>query len=147
MVEDDRIPSGTERLSAADLWVAGGWFNRRWEFEDGLVYTGNSEQRDKAVILRAPKPGQGVDRAILDSYAGSYQIAPNVVVTVRRADTRLMANAGEEPPVELVPVSDSEFVIVEGPVKVIFEKDSTGKVTSFRAWQNGREMLAKRLVE
>jgi hypothetical protein len=146
-IEDDRVPGGTERLSPADLWVAGGWFNLRWQIEDALVFPGNSEKRAKAIVLRAPKPGQSITPTILDSYVGAYWIAPGVQVNVQRTDSGLIATAGQDPPVELVPVTGTEFIVVEGPVKIVFEKDSDGKVIGFKAWQNGREMSGRRVVE
>jgi hypothetical protein len=66
-------------------------------------------------------------------------------VKVKVAGKHLEAKAGEQAMVELVPTSDTEFFILQGPVKVVFEKDAAGKVSSLKAWQNGQEFAAKRI--
>ena len=142
MIEDGRVPVGTERVSPSQIWVAGGWFDRRWQIDDSLIFPGNAEVRSKSAVLQ---PDRVIDPAILASYAGAYEIAPGFAVKVRVAGKRLEAQAGEQPEVELVPTSDTEFFILEGPVKLVFEKDAAGKVISFKAWQNGQEFGAKRI--
>jgi hypothetical protein len=70
---------------------------------------------------------------------------PGLVIKVRRDGTQLMAQVGEQPTVELVPATETEYYIVEGPVKVVFEKDAAGKVTAFKGWQNGQEFRGKKV--
>jgi hypothetical protein len=55
------------------------------------------------------------------------------------------AKVGEQPEIELVPVSDIEFIVVEGPARIVFEKDAAGKVVSFKVWQGGREFPVKKI--
>jgi hypothetical protein len=47
--------------------------------------------------------------------------------------------------VGLLPASDVEFYVLEAPVKIVFEKDSAGKVVSFKGWQNGQPFTAKKI--
>ena len=105
-------------------------------------FSGNSELRSKSAVLQ---PDRVIDPAILASYAGAYQIAPGFTVKVRVAGRRLVAQAGEQPEVEPVPASDIEFYVLEGPVRIVFEKDAAGKVVSFKAWQNGQQFAAKKI--
>ena len=60
----------------------------------------------KSAVL---KPDRVIDPAILASYAGTYQIAPSFGVKIRVRGGHLVAQAGEQPEVEPVPASDSEF--------------------------------------
>lgn len=143
-IEDGRMPGGRERVGPADMWLAGGWFNQRWQVEDSLVFAGNAEVRSKSVVLHAPKPDRAMDPKLLDSYVGGYEVAPGVTVKVRRKDGGLAAQVGPQPEVELAPVSDLEFFVLEGPAKIVFEKDAAGKVLGFKVWQNGQEFSAKR---
>lgn len=75
----------------------------------------------------------------------AIEIAPSFVVKIRVAGGRLVAQAGEQPEVEPVPASDSEFYVLEGPVKIVFEKDAAGRVVSLKASQNGQQFAAKKL--
>jgi len=142
VIEDGRVPSGTERVPPSQIWVAGGWFDRRWQIDDSLVVPGNAEVRSKSAVLQ---PDRVIDAAILASYAGAYQIAPGFTIKVRVAGQRLEAQPGEQPVVELVPASDVEYYALEGPVRLVFEKDAAGKVISFKGWQNGQEFAAKKI--
>lgn len=142
VIEDGHVPIGTERVSQSQIWVAGGWFDRRWQIDDSLVISGNSEVRSKSAVLQ---PDRVIDPAILASYAGAYQIGPGVAVKVRVAGKSLMAQAAEQPEVELVPASDVEFYVLQGPVKIVFEKDAAGKAVSFKGWQNGQQFAANKI--
>jgi hypothetical protein len=72
-------------------------------------------------------------------------VAPGLVVKVRRAGNQLIGQAGEQTPAELVPATDTEFYVVEGPVKLVFEKDAAGKVVALKGWQDGQEFTAKKI--
>jgi len=142
VIEDSRVAAGTERVSAAQMRVAAGWFDRSWKIDDGLIFPGNAEVRAKSAVLQ---PDRVIDPATLGSYAGTYQIAPTFAVKVRVEGGRLAVKAGDQSEVELVPTSDTEFYLLEGPVKIVFEKDAAGKVASLKAWQNGQEFAAKKV--
>ena len=141
VIEDGHVPAGTERVSPSQIWVAGGWFDRRWQIDDSLVITGNSEVRAKSAVVQ---PDRVIDPAILASYAGTYQAGPGMAAKVRVAGKRLVVKPGDQPEVELLPASDVEFYVLEGPVKIVFEKDATGKTASFKVWQNGQQFTAKK---
>jgi hypothetical protein len=145
IIEDDHMPGGKDRPFMPDLWVASGWFDQRWQTQDSLVLAGNDVVRSKALALHAPDPNRPVDPKALDSLVGGYQIAPGMVIKVQRQGSRLIALVGEQPALELVPVSDVEFFVVEGPVKLVFEKDAAGKAVAFKGWQNGQEFTAKKV--
>ena len=64
VIEDGRVPAGTERVSPSQIRVAGGWFDRRWQIDDSLVFPGNAELRAKSAVLQ---PDRVIDPAILAS--------------------------------------------------------------------------------
>jgi pimeloyl-ACP methyl ester carboxylesterase len=142
IIEDGRVPAGTGRVSPFQIRVASGWFDRRWQIDDRLIVPGDSEVRSQSVMLQ---PDRVINPEILASYAGTYEIAPTFAIKVRVAGAHLEVKAGEQPEVELVPISDTEFYLLEGPVKVLFEKDATGRVVSLKAWQNGQPFAAKKI--
>jgi dienelactone hydrolase len=145
-IQDGHVP-GAAGGSAADVAIAGGWFNRRWEFEDALCHLGDAKLRAGGALLHAPGHGPSIDLKTLDSYSGKYQIAPNMVVTIERKENRLLVQApgSTGPPVELLPISDHEFFILEGGVQVEFVKDGASKVVSLKGEQNGQAFAAKKV--
>ena len=145
-IQDGHVP-GAAGGSAADLAVAGGWFNPHWEFEDAFCHAGDAKLRAGGALLHAPGHGPSIDPKVLDSYAGKYQIAPNVVVSVERKENRLMAHGpgSDGPGAEMLSISGSEFFIMEGMVQVAFVKDAAGKTVSLKGSQNGQAFTAKKV--
>jgi hypothetical protein len=84
---------------------------------------------------------------VLDSYAGNYQIAPNVVVGIERKENRLMGHGpgSNSPDAELLPISESEFFVMDGMVQIAFVKDAAGKTVSLKGSQNGQAFTAKKI--
>jgi dienelactone hydrolase len=147
VVQDSRAPSGPDGGSETTLAVAGGWFNRHWEFENALSHQGDAALRARSVLVRAPGHGHAVDAAILDSYAGKYEVAPSVVVEVKRQEGRLVAQfaGSDRPAMDLLPISDTEFFVVERMVQIVFVKDAAGKTAAFKGWEQGQAFTAKRV--
>jgi len=144
-IMDGHVPNGSQQISAVDTGVAVGRFDQQWQVQDALIQPGNSEIRSRSTLLHAPKPGLKVDSKILDSYVGRYEISPGLAATIVRRGDHLMGQAGQGPEVELLPVSEAEFLVSEGPAQIVFLKDAAGKVVSFKRWQNGQEFIAGRI--
>ena len=142
LIEDGHVAGGPERVPQYRIWVAGGWFDRRWRLDDGLIIPGDADLRAKSAVVQ---PGRPMDRTELNAYVGSYQIGPDFILRVRIDGTKLIVKPGSQTEVEAIPTSDGEFCVIEGPVKVKFEKDAAGKVTSLSGFQNGQRFLAKKL--
>ena len=113
--------------------------------DDALVVAGDAKARSESPVLRAPGPAGAVDPKILDSYAGKYEIAPGPTVQIVRSGDRLTARVANQPPVELLPISDTEFYVAQGPVQIEFQRAGSDTVKSFKGWQNGQEFVAKRV--
>ena len=145
LIQDGRMPDGTQRVSGSDLRVASGWFDREWKAREELTVLGSAEQRAKAVLLPAPRADRALDAKLLDALAGDYQIPSGPTLKVFRKEHHLMIEVGEQADVELVPLTNLEYYIVEGPARVLFEKDATDKIADFKVWQNGQTFTAKRL--
>jgi hypothetical protein len=56
-----------------------------------------------------------------------------------------MIQVANEEADELVPLSETEFYVLEGYARLAFIKDAGGKVTGLKAWQNGQAIPAKRI--
>ncbi|MCB1025739.1 MAG: serine hydrolase [Acidobacteria bacterium] len=103
----------------------------------------NSAARE--VVNRLEGKAVAVAPSILDTYIGEYELAPNFILTITRDGEKLMGQATGQAKVELVPVSESDFVITAINGNISFEKDSGGNVTGLMLSQNGQKIPAKKI--
>lgn len=94
---------------------------------------------------RRVRTAVNIDPAIIDNYTGYYHLKANVVVTVRRVGTRLVAYLTGGPSVDLIPESETKFFAVEVPAQVTFMTDLQGRATELILHQNGLDRPAKRI--
>ena len=86
------------------------------------------------------------DSAAFEAYTGHYEIK-GVIITVRIADKKLLARSTGGPEVELVPESQSGFVIEEDQSRTLFHRNQSGKVMRLTVEkQNGEIHLAHRIT-
>ena len=92
-------------------------------------------------------PGEAVelDRETLQRYAGDYQLAPGVLVSVRLQSQGLTAVGPGLPPVNLIPLSEIRFQVEGNPAWVTFTLASDGEVESLTVDQQGQEQVAPRV--
>jgi CubicO group peptidase (beta-lactamase class C family) len=69
-----------------------------------------------------------VDPRVYDDYIGKYQTTPSFFIVVTRKGNRLFAQGTGQPKFELFPESESSFFLKAVHAKIIFERDSKGKV-------------------
>src|SRR6266550_3377148 len=86
-----------------------------------------------------------INPAILDAYAGVYELAPNFQITVTKEGNSLYAQATNQPKLQLFPESDIEFFLKVVDASIIFVKDPTGKVDQIILHQGGASMPGKRV--
>ncbi|WP_448114526.1 serine hydrolase [Mesorhizobium amorphae] len=100
-----------------------------------------------AKLAEAPKVRAAVtvDTALYDHYAGRYQLAPNFILTIRRAGDRLMAQATGQPEIEIFPESKREFFYKVVDAQISFEIGDDGKAKRLTLHQNGADMPAERI--
>lgn len=140
IIEDGHIANVDQQADASELWIAGGWFDRGWTVEESLLHPGQPDARAKALRLLPP-----LAPAVLDAYAGHYQVSPELTITVQRTDNRLFAHAGSETPIDLLPVGDDRFYVSQGSTLVIFERDASGKVSRFKSRRNGQDFGGRKI--
>lgn len=140
-IEDSHVAGLGQQSDHTDFWVAGGWFDRDWAWDDALVHPGNIEARAKSLVLHGD-----LEAALLEPYVGRYEIAPGMAVTVTRTGSHLSAKVGEQPAMDMIPAGEDTFYFAEGPAIVVFAKDAMGRAISFNSsQQNGRDFSAKRI--
>ncbi len=102
---------------------------------------GPEEVRQKAADLAAAK----VNPAVYDSYVGKYLLDNWTMVTITREGDRLLAQPAGQPRGEIIPLSETKFIVREAGVEIAFERDESGKVAGFKATQKGQTRGAKKL--
>jgi serine-type D-Ala-D-Ala carboxypeptidase/endopeptidase len=85
-----------------------------------------------------------VDRATLDSYAGSYPIVPQFVLNVTVEDGKLMVQATGQPKLPVFAESKTKFFYKIVDAQITFVPDENGNVAKLVLHQNGRDMEASR---
>ena len=85
-----------------------------------------------------------VDPKIYDGYVGTYQLAPNFIITITRDGDHLFAQATGQPKFEIFPESERDFFLKVVDAQITFETDSTGRATELILHQNGRDVHGKR---
>lgn len=80
----------------------------------------------------------------LDQYVGTYSLAPNVNVFIRRNNLQLSAQVTGQGEFEIYPESENRFFLRVVDAAVEFNKDDEGNIESFTLFQNGLEQVAKR---
>lgn len=86
-----------------------------------------------------------VDRKKLDSYAGRYQLMPDLVLTVTSSDGNLFVQATGQQRFQVYPESEDNFFGTIVGVEIRFPQKAKGQVAELILTQNGQTMKAKRL--
>jgi len=86
-----------------------------------------------------------VDTSVYDAYLGQYEVVRNLIVTVTREETKLLAQATGYSKVEFFPESEIEFFAKQLDAQIMFVGDDSGKITHARITLNGLEMQARKI--
>jgi len=86
-----------------------------------------------------------IDPKLYDAYAGRYQFAPAVLLTISRTDNHLFAQLTGQPAFEIFPESDTRFFLKVVDAQLTFESDAQGRATLVVLHQSGRDQRATRV--
>jgi len=86
-----------------------------------------------------------VSTGVSDSYAGEYEVAPGVILTITRDGEHLMAQTKGQPRAEIFPSSETEYFSRRIDVQIKFVKNEQGQVTGMVIVQNGRNIPARKI--
>jgi CubicO group peptidase (beta-lactamase class C family) len=96
-------------------------------------------------FLPEPVSPLTLDPARLDEYVGRFLVNPDRVLTVTREGGKLFGEPTTSPRVELVAVSETEFVRRDAEVRYSFLKGASGRVDSIRITTPGGASEAPRV--
>ncbi len=153
----------TRRADASDMPVYAAGDDRFFYGEDSLtwfrvkrdgagkhvmeMYHGGGDEAERAVRtgpVPSEAPAVKLSQAALERYAGNYRFGPSPVLVALGDDGRLTVKLGQQKPVAIEPLSETEFRAIGPNAKVRFET-ANGAVTRLVLIQNGREQPAERV--
>jgi poly(3-hydroxybutyrate) depolymerase len=124
--------------------VVSGLFDGDWRYSEASTLRGDAELRAKATAVAPPRPAK-VDPAVFDRLAGSYQIGPGVKVLVKREGDQLLATQDANPPVQLLPESETSYFILQQDLRLVFELGQDGRATGVVVKLPGQDVRGSRI--
>jgi CubicO group peptidase (beta-lactamase class C family) len=110
----------------------------------GLAAIANGEPYDMPGQTHAVEAVE-VDPAILQKYAGSYQVSADMTFTITAEAGHLFAEVPNQPKFEIFPKSETDFFAKIGDIKFHFEVGADGTVTGLVIHEGGREIHAAKV--
>jgi hypothetical protein len=106
--------------------------------EKGIINKATLFQNGQQMILnKLPEEKIAtIDPAVLDNYTGKYRLNSDIVVTILKENNKLFAHPTGQPKLEMSPVSDTDFVILEINAKLSFVKGEDGKAVKIKLNMN-----------
>ena len=82
---------------------------------------------------------------ILQSYIGKYELEPNFIFDISISNGRLFCQPTGQSKLELVPTSESEFILKEVDAKISFSKNSNQEIEKLILHQGDKEIPAHKI--
>ncbi len=100
-------------------------------------------------LQHPPRPDvpavHALDTATLDRYVGRYQLTPAFAIEISRIGERLFAQATDQFKLRIIPVSPTEFILVDVDARLGFGTDGAGAVNHLVLYQDGHETRGERV--
>jgi CubicO group peptidase (beta-lactamase class C family) len=115
----------------------------------GEVEYGNFEQSgNKLKVLKLKDETiVSIDKALYKTYSGKYDYGNSMIITISAENDKLFAQATNQPKFEIFPISEKEFTIMELNAKLLFVKESDGKVSKLILDMAGQKKDVIRMAE
>ena len=91
------------------------------------------------VTLPGERKEVAIPAKILETYAGTYELAPEFKIVMTVEDGKLMTQATGQPKVQLFAASETRFFLKVVEAEVEFFRDAQGVVTHLVLYQGGRK--------
>jgi uncharacterized protein DUF3471 len=86
-----------------------------------------------------------VDAKLFDGYVGRYELAPNFILTLTRAEDHLFVQATGQPKFDIYPESDRDYFLNVVDAQITFVTDEKGRATELILHHGGIDQHAKRI--
>ncbi len=106
--------------------------------EKGIINKATLFQNGQQMVMQKLPEEKiaNIDPAVFDNYIGKYKLNSNITVTIFKENNKLFAQATDQPKLEMSPVSETDFVILEINAKLTFVKGDDGKATKIKLDMN-----------
>jgi serine-type D-Ala-D-Ala carboxypeptidase/endopeptidase len=114
----------------------------------GLVLHQNGDHHANRIESEAPPKEHRqvlIDTKLFDGYVGSYQLAPNFILTVSREGSQLFVQATGQTKIEAFAEGERNFFLKVVDAQITFDIDGRGRATGLTLHQNGLDQPAKRI--
>jgi hypothetical protein len=99
-------------------------------------------------IVKTPnRVAAKIDPAILDAYAGEYEIMPGRTMTIQKSGDNLVVGSRGFPTAPIFPESETRFFFKAVDVELTFVKNDKGEVTELIVDNGGRLFHAKKMTK
>ncbi|MES2892303.1 MAG: serine hydrolase [Bacteroidota bacterium] len=119
-------------------------FNRteKGEVNEAVIYQNGQELKGSRM---AEEKIVAIKPEVLEKYTGKYKMSDNEILVVTRNEDKLFVKPEKQSMLQLLPLSDTQFLIKEIPAKVNFIVGEGGKVSKFTLEMNGRTQEVSRV--
>ena len=134
---------GEAYMKASDSAAAINDYKKSLELNPGNT-NGTAMLKQLGETVKTPTDAV-VDAATLQTYVGTYELAPTFSIVITHQDNHLFGQATGQPKFELFPTSNTRFYLKVVDAQVSFVKNNKGEVEQLILHQNGRDMPGKRM--
>lgn len=115
--------------------------------ENGQVVGGHFSQGGNEIDVQKMKEEKIIvlDPALYKRYAGKYDYGNNFHITVTTENNKIFAQGTNQPKLEIFPVAEKEFVVMEANARILFVEGPDGKINKINLDMGGQKKDAPRI--
>jgi D-alanyl-D-alanine carboxypeptidase len=100
---------------------------------------------NKDALVKIERKEIAMDPASFSRYEGEYELFPNFIITIRKDNDKLLAQATGQPANQIFPESEMKFFLKVVDAQLEFGTDSDGNINALTLYQNGNKMPGKKI--
>lgn len=101
--------------------------------------------RGEEYIPPAKKKTISVDKKVLETYAGKYELMGEIILNITCEDQKLFVQVSDQPTTELLAETETKFFVKGTDYNIVFVKNEKGVVNHLVFGATGQSMKAERL--
>jgi hypothetical protein len=115
--------------------------------ENGQVVGGHFSQGGNEIDVQKMKEEKIItlDPSLYKKYTGKYDYGNNFHITVTTENDKIFAQGTNQPKLEMFPVAEKEFILMEANARILFVEGPDGKVSKINLDMGGQKKDAPRI--
>ena len=141
------VPSGSDRLFVRESFTSV-QFSRNAKNEIDSVVSSDRANIKHWVKTNKALPEEKLvklPQSVLMQYIGVYKLSPDFTISIQLKDNKLLAEGSGQEAFQIVARSSVIFQNEDGDIQFEFCKNTSGKVSKLKLYQNERVMIAERI--